>query len=74
MRRSPSIVVAAALAIMFDAFVTQNEVKTAPQLLDIIEPPTYDTLEALIVRLDASLHASTAPTAPTLAPTTAPNS
>jgi hypothetical protein len=53
----------------FDAFVKQNKVKTAPQLLDIIEPPTYDTLEALIVRLDAALHASTTPTTPTTSST-----
>ena len=49
----------------FNAFVKKNKVKTAAELLDIIEPPTYDTLEALIVRLDAALHASTTPTTPT---------
>jgi hypothetical protein len=46
----------------FDKFVKQAKVQTARQLLDIIEPPTYDTLEALIARLDTALHASTATT------------
>jgi hypothetical protein len=51
----------------FGAFVKQHNVKTAPQLLDVVEPPTYDTLEALITRLDSELHASSS------APTTTAN-
>ena len=35
-----------------------------PQLLDVIEPPTYDTLEALMTRIDAALHVAR-PSGPT---------
>jgi hypothetical protein len=51
----------------FSAFVKQHKVNTAPQLLDVVEPPTYDTLEALITTLDSQLHASSS------APTTTAN-
>lgn len=40
----------------FVAFVKDARVSVDPQLLAIVEPPTYDTLEALITRLDAELH------------------
>jgi hypothetical protein len=40
----------------FAAFVKDAKVTVAPQLLAIVEPPTYETLEALITRLDAELH------------------
>jgi hypothetical protein len=40
----------------FAAFVQQNHVNIAPQLLNIIEPPTYESLEALITKVDAALH------------------
>jgi hypothetical protein len=46
----------------FSSFVKQHKVKTASELLNVIEPPTYDTLEALITRLDSQLHAPSAPT------------
>src|SRR5262245_56257380 len=46
----------------FTSFVNQHKVKTASQLLDVVEPPTYDTLEALITRLDSQLHAPSPPT------------
>jgi len=42
----------------FQQFVADHKVQTAPQLLNIVEPPTYDTLEALINALDAQLHSS----------------
>jgi hypothetical protein len=40
----------------FAAFVQKNHVDIAPQLLNIIEPPTYESLEALITKVDAALH------------------
>jgi hypothetical protein len=43
----------------FAKFVKQAKVQTAPQLLNIVEPPTYETLESLIDQLDAELHATT---------------
>lgn len=46
----------------FSTFVKQNNVSTAPQLLNIVEPPTYDTLEALITKLDSELHTPAPPT------------
>jgi hypothetical protein len=46
----------------FSSFVKQNNVSTAPQLLNIVEPPTYDTLEALITKLDSELHTPAPPT------------
>jgi hypothetical protein len=35
----------------FNDFVAKQHVQVAPQLLDIIEPPTYDNLEALILAI-----------------------
>jgi hypothetical protein len=40
----------------FNNFVAQNKVNVDPQLLNIVEPPTYETLEALINALDDALH------------------
>ena len=42
----------------FDAFVTAAGVKVAPQLLDVIEPPNYDNLEALIQATTAAMKQS----------------
>jgi hypothetical protein len=43
----------------FNAFVRRTGITTPPTLVDLIEPPTYDTLETLITRIDASLRATT---------------
>jgi hypothetical protein len=53
----------------FNDFVTRERLHIAPQLLDIIEPPTYDNLEALIVAIarDEQLGTATAPTSTTTA-------
>ena len=45
-----------------------NKVTVAPDLLAIVEPPTYDTLEALITRLDAELHGQLSGTPTTTSP------
>ena len=34
--------------------------KVAPEVLNIIEPPTYETLEAIIVDISRKLHGPTA--------------
>jgi hypothetical protein len=52
----------------FASFVKQANVKVAPQLIAIVEPPTYDTLEALITRLDAELHGQLGGTTSTTSP------
>jgi hypothetical protein len=52
----------------FNKFVARNKVQTAPQLLNIVEPPTYDTLEALITALDAELHTASGSTPTTTRP------
>ncbi len=40
----------------FNDFVQQNKVTVDQQLFNIVEPPTYETLEALINELDDALH------------------
>lgn len=40
----------------FTEFVTANDVKVAPEVLNIVEPPTYETLEAIIVAIAKKLH------------------
>jgi hypothetical protein len=52
----------------FNAFVTRHKVQVAPQLINIIEPPTYDTLEELITRVGDTLHAALGPPPSTTAP------
>jgi hypothetical protein len=37
----------------FDKFVADHHVNVPSQILDVIEPPTYETLEAMITRLEA---------------------
>jgi len=50
----------------FADFVARNKVSVAPDVLDVIEPPTYETLEALITEISAALHGPTpATTTPT---------
>jgi hypothetical protein len=44
----------------FTRFVTEKKVKVAPEVLNIIEPPTYETLEAIIVDISRKLHGPTA--------------
>jgi hypothetical protein len=43
----------------FNDFVTRNKVNVAPDVLNVIEPPTYETLEALINELSDALHGTT---------------
>jgi hypothetical protein len=45
----------------FNTFVKQAQVTVQPNLLNVIEPPTYDNLEALIQRVEASLKATLGP-------------
>jgi hypothetical protein len=45
----------------FNTFVRQAQVSVQPNLLNVIEPPTYDNLEALIQRIEASLKATLGP-------------
>ena len=45
----------------FTSFVQQNRVSVAPQLVNVIDPPTYDNLEALITRINDALHATLGP-------------
>jgi hypothetical protein len=40
----------------FADFVKAKKVKVAPEVLNIIEPPTYETLEAIIVDIAKKLH------------------
>jgi len=40
----------------FVSFVTSKHVSVATDVLDIIEPPTYETLEALITEISNALH------------------
>ncbi len=40
----------------FVNFVVSKHVSVAPDVLDIIEPPTYETLEALITEISNALH------------------
>ena len=40
----------------FIDFVTKKKVEVAPDVLNIIEPPTYETLEAMIVEISRALH------------------
>lgn len=44
----------------FTDFVTERNVKVAPEVLNLIEPPTYETLEAIIVAIAKKLHGPTA--------------
>jgi hypothetical protein len=46
----------------FTKFVASKHVNVAPDVLDIIEPPTYETLEALITEISTALHGVTAST------------
>jgi hypothetical protein len=46
----------------FSTFVKQRGVQVAPQLINIIEPPTYETLEAMINKIGSALHAASAST------------
>jgi hypothetical protein len=45
----------------FDAFVQSHHVNVQTQLPTVIQPPTYDNLEALINRIDAAMHATLGP-------------
>jgi hypothetical protein len=45
----------------FASFVRQSNVTVEPQLLNVIDPPTYDNLEQLIRQIDAALHANLGP-------------
>jgi len=59
----------------FADFVKQHNVAAVQtQLLNVIDPPTYDNLEALINRIVAALHATLGPrnTPPATDPNTAP--
>jgi hypothetical protein len=47
----------------FADFVHKHNVTVQPQLLNVIDPPTYDNLEALISRIVAALHATLGPRA-----------
>lgn len=40
----------------FTRWVAEKKVKVAPEVLNIIEPPTYETLEAIIVDIAKKLH------------------
>jgi hypothetical protein len=46
----------------FTDFVTRNHVDIAPDVLDVVEPPTYETLEALVTEISDALHGTPAPT------------
>jgi hypothetical protein len=43
----------------FKQFVTSNNLTVPDQIIDVIEPPTYETLEAMITRLSALYAGST---------------
>jgi len=45
----------------FSSFVQTNHVAVDPQLLNVIEPPTYDNLESLITKINAALHVTLGP-------------
>jgi hypothetical protein len=45
----------------FASFVQQNHVSIDNDLLDIVDPPAYDNLEALINGIDGALHATLGP-------------
>jgi hypothetical protein len=45
----------------FAAFVQRSHVTVQPQLLNVIDPPTYDNLEQLITGIDDALHAQLGP-------------
>ncbi len=58
----------------FNDFVTQNKVTVNSQLFNIVEPPTYETLEELINKLDDALHRTFGANVPTNSvPNTDPN-
>ncbi len=59
----------------FNDFVQQNHVTVDQQLFNIVEPPTYETLEALINELDDALHRTFGASVPNVstAPNTDPN-
>jgi len=40
----------------FQSFVRKNKIEVAPDILNIVEPPTYETLEAMIVEISRALH------------------
>ena len=56
----------------FDAFVSAAGVKVAPQLLDVIEPPNYDNLEALIQATTAAMKATNNEPSPSTSGTGSP--
>jgi hypothetical protein len=45
----------------FRAFVQQHQLAVPDTLIDVIEPPTYETLEAMITRLEADYSGSGLP-------------
>ncbi len=45
----------------FSSFTRRNNVAVAPQVPDLIEPPTDDILGALMLRIDAALHVTLGP-------------
>jgi hypothetical protein len=45
----------------FSSFARRNNVAVAPQVPDLIEPPTEDILGALMLRIDAALHVTLGP-------------
>jgi hypothetical protein len=45
----------------FDSFVQQNKLAVQPHVRDVIQPPAYDVLEALMTRIDAALHITLGP-------------
>jgi hypothetical protein len=40
----------------FRDFVSRNRVNVAPDVLNVIEPPTYETLDALVTEISDALH------------------
>jgi hypothetical protein len=44
----------------FQRFVQDKHVEVAPDVLDIIEPPTYETLQAMITEISKALHGTAA--------------
>jgi len=44
----------------FQKFVQDKHVEVAPDVLDIIEPPTYETLQAMITEISKALHGAAA--------------
>jgi hypothetical protein len=72
-------------AVAFKTFVTSHTLPVPGSIVDVIDPPTYETLEAMITRLDDIYAGATLPpeagptpeappTVPPVSPTTSPSS